>query len=256
LKSHLVRTVNAKIRFFESANDGTALLFVHGIGCASSFDFPQVAAHPLLKGRHILLVDLLGFGYSDQPRAFSYGVLSHAETLVDFMETLALEGVTLVGHSMGGAVAIQAATLRENLVQRLILLEPNLDSGGGIFSQAIANHSEASYIAEGHANMILEAETSGSDAWATTMRSSSPLAVHRGAVSLVDGTSPSWRTQLGALAIPRTVVFGASSLPDPDVDELARCGVSTSVVPDAGHSMATDNPAGLARAISEAASAG
>lgn len=60
--------------------------------------------------------------------------------------------------------------------------------------------------------------------------------------------------QLGAsnytpCPLSRTVIFGSASLPDPDVEALARQGVNIEVVPDAGHLMPWENPGGLAAAI-------
>jgi pimeloyl-ACP methyl ester carboxylesterase len=78
---------------------------------------------------------------------------------------------------------------------------------------------------------------------------SSPLAVHRGATSLVRGGSPSWREQLEALTIPRTVIFGSKSLPDPDTERLSNLGITVRVVQDAGHSMIWENPSGYAEAV-------
>jgi len=49
--------------------------------------------------------------------------------------------------------------------------------------------------------------------------------------------------------MPRTVIFGARSLPDPDAERLKELGVAVRVVPDCGHAMAWENPAGLAAAI-------
>ncbi len=76
--------------------------------------------------------------------------------------------------------------------------------------------------------------------------------MHRGAVSLVCGGTPSWREQLAALPMPRTVIFGARSLPDPDTERLPALGVRVAIVPDAGHSMAWEAPTALAEAVAKA----
>ncbi len=84
------------------------------------------------------------------------------------------------------------------------------------------------------------------------MAVSFPLAVHRGAASLVRGGSPSWREQLTGLHIPRTIIFGEKSLPDPDTERLPKSGVVVRIVKNAGHSMIWENPSGYAQAIAEA----
>lgn len=251
MRSFVLDDLGAVLRFHDLAGAGRPLVFVHGLGCTSSSDFPAVAADPALAGRRRILVDLLGSGFSDRPETFPYTIRAHARILARFVETLADGPIDLFGHSMGGAVAIVAADRLGDRVRALVLGEPNLDPGGGVFSRKIAAISEADFVAHGHAALIAAARAEGNGMWAATLEASAPIAVHRAAVSLVDGDVPSWRDRLGALTIPRTVIFGAASLPDPDLDALPRIGVDVAVLADAGHSMAWDAPAGLARCLAD-----
>jgi pimeloyl-ACP methyl ester carboxylesterase len=254
MKSLVLESPEATIRFHDLVGVGAPLVFVHGLGCASSCDYPAVARDPSLGSRRAILVDLLGSGFSDRPEGFDYSVSGHARVLVALIDALGLATCDLYGHSMGGAVAIVAATMLPGRVEHLVLSEPNLDPGGGVFSRGIAAQQEARYVASGHAETIREAARSGNHAWAGSMAATAPFAAHRAAVSLVEGASPSWRRQLLALDVPRTVLFGARSLPDPDAESLPADGVGVAIVPDAGHSMACDNPSDLARAIAHACS--
>jgi pimeloyl-ACP methyl ester carboxylesterase len=243
---------DATLRFHDLPGTGRPIVFVHGLGCASSCDYPRVAAEPALAGRRFLLVDLLGSGFSDHPTRFSYSVDAHADIVARLVRGLEIEACDLFGHSMGGAIAIVTAARLEGTVSALVVAEPNLDPGGGTFSRAIAARSEAGYVAAGHDQQVREAVSSGNLVWAGSMQRSSPLAIHREACSLVSGSAPSWREILYRLPMRRTVLFGEASLPDPDVDLLPGRGVATAVVPRAGHSMMWENPAGLARAIAAA----
>ena len=117
---------------------------------------------------------------------------------------------------------------------------------GAVGNRPIAQQSEAEFVARGHAAVVRAASD---PIWAGSVTVASPQAVHRGAVSLVRGATPSWREQLAALAMPRAVIFGERSLPHPDRERLPGVGVDVLVVPGAGHSMAWENPAGLAEAI-------
>jgi pimeloyl-ACP methyl ester carboxylesterase len=112
--------------------------------------------------------------------------------------------------------------------------------------------SEEEYLARGHAATVEKAESDGHRIWSASLRLSSPLAVYRGAVSLVRGSSPSWREMLLSLPMPCTVIFGANSLPDPDAERLPKAGIAVLTVPEAGHSMAWENPSGYAEAIGAA----
>jgi len=239
------------LRFHDLPGRGRPLVFVHGLGCAGSCDYPRVAADPALRDRRMLLVDLLGAGFSDRPAVFGYSVEDHARVLAELVDGLGLGPVDLYGHSMGGAVAIALAALRPGRVARLCVCEPNLVPGGGFFSSPIAAEDEARYVARGHGLTVAAAREQGNLVWAGSLLTWSPLAVHRSAVSLVRGSSPTWLEQLAALTIPRSGIYGARSLPDPDAARLERIGVPLRVVPDAGHSVAWENPSGLAQVIAE-----
>lgn len=149
-------------------------------------------------------------------------------------------------------MAIAASMQLGERVRHLVLGEPNLEPGGGFFSRKIAAMTEVEYVQAGHAALIAESAAGGSDIWAASMSASAPYAVHRSAVSLIEGSHPSWREQLHSMKMPRTVLFGARSLPDVDTERLPAEGVNVGIVENAGHSMAWENPAGLALAIRQA----
>ncbi|MEZ2221810.1 alpha/beta fold hydrolase [Rhizobium sp. RCC_161_2] len=252
MKSLRLETEQANLGYHDLPGSGLPLVFIHGLGGASSCDYPTVAADPALTGRRMLLVDLLGSGFSDRPTDFGYTIDLHARTIVQLVGHLGFQSIDLFGHSMGGAVAIAAARLLGNRVQHLVLSEPNLAPGGGIFSRGIAETPEADYVARGHDDLVRKFAGVEDGTWAASLAVSAPYAVHRGASSLVAGSSPTWGEQLYALPMPRTLIFGSRTLPHPDAEGLPRDGVNIEIVPDAGHSMPWDNPVGLASAIGRA----
>lgn len=237
------------IRYHDMPGAGVPLLFIHGLGCAASCDYPAIANHPALSKRRRILVDLLGYGFSDRPEGFGYSTSDHARVLVTLINELSLETLDIYGHSMGGAIAIELTQLLPHRVQHLILSEPNLDTGGGTFSKVIAAIDEATYCASGHRTTIEKAADFDNGTWSASMRVAAPYAVHRSAKSLVDGVSPSWRERLIQLPTPKLVIFGEQSLPDPDFRGLPEVGVPTALLNGAGHAMAWEQPAGLAELI-------
>jgi pimeloyl-ACP methyl ester carboxylesterase len=249
MRSLVVEEIGAALRYHDLPGPGVPLVFVHGLGCSSSSDFPMVAADPALADRRRILIDLLGSGFSDRPADFSYTIEASAD-LVGRLIAAATDGpVDLFGHSMGGTIAIVVADRLGERVRRLVLGEPNLDSGGGSYSRRVAAATEADYVAHGHAALIAASRAEGNPLWAATLAASAPHAVHRAAVSLVAGATPSWRQRLLRRAGSATVIFGEASLPTPDTEALPRAGVAVTVLAGAGHSMAWDAPHGLARAI-------
>lgn len=242
----------ALLRYHDLPGAGTPLVFIHGFGCASSCDYPRIASDPALVGRRCLLVDLLGSGFSDRPASFSYTMEAHARCIGDLLDALDLPLVDFYAHSMGGAVAVELATLRPERVHRFVASEPALDPGGSAYILAAAAQSEAEYIAKGHEAGVREALAAGNPVWAGSLAASSPMAIHREAKARLLGGTPSWRARLAALPMPRTILFGERSLPHPDVAGLPGCGIPVDVVPEAGHSMMWENPSGLAQALQRA----
>lgn len=243
---------DAHLRYRDLPGPGTPLVFIHGFGCASSCDYPRIAADAALHPRRCLLVDLLGSGFSDHPETFSYAMDAHARILSALLDALGLSKIDLYGHSMGGAVAIELASLAPARVRRFVASEPALDAGAGAYIPAAAAQTEASYIARGHAAGVQEALAEGNPIWAGSLATSSPMAIHREAKARTLGGKPSWRKQLEALPMPRTILFGERSLPHPDFAALPARGIRVDVVPGAGHSMMWENPSGLAQAIQRA----
>ena len=252
MKSFKVPGMEMQLRFHELPGLGVPLVFLHGLGCAASCDFPRVATDASLRPRRSLLLDFAGSGYSDKPDDFSYSLRAHTDCVIAWLESLGVPQVNLIGHSMGGSIAIMVAAQRPDLIQRLIVAEPNLDAGGGTFSRAVTQYSEEAYLREGHAHLIDVAVRGNNHIWAGCMSIASPLAIHRQAVGLVKGETVSWREQLYQLEMPATVLFGEFSLPEPDVAVLPQHGVQTAIVPQAGHSMMWENPTGVAAAINAA----
>src|SRR5262249_6006768 len=81
---------------------------------------------PSLAGDYdVVAIDLPGFGESDRPSPseYRYDAPAFAETLIGVLDSLAIERATLVGHSMGGGVALYAAARRPERVERLVLID-------------------------------------------------------------------------------------------------------------------------------------
>jgi pimeloyl-ACP methyl ester carboxylesterase len=199
-------------------------------------------------------VDLFGFGFSDRPGDFSYTLEAHAEMVAELLDHLQLDGCGIVGHSMGGSVAITLAAERPDLVSTLVVAEGNLDPGVGTISAEIASYTEKDYVNKGHTHIlqqVLEMARSdvGMAAYAAMFHIADPTAVYRSAVSLLQGTQPTMRERLVRFEIPKAYVFGEKNLPDPDQDRLEKNGVTVLVIPEAGHAMMEENPTAFAAVV-------
>lgn len=113
------RTIHGYRRAFRIAGEGPAILLIHGIGDNSTtWDTVQTK---LAQRFTVIAPDLLGHGKSDKPRA-DYSVAAYANGMRDLLSVLDIDRVTVVGHSLGGGVAMQFAYQFPQLVDRLILV--------------------------------------------------------------------------------------------------------------------------------------
>lgn len=108
---------------FRRAGTGPAVVLIHGITSTSATWLPVA---PALAAHHTILApDLLGHGASAKPRG-DYSLGAFASGVRDLMVSEGVERATIVGHSLGGGVAMQLAYQFPERCERLVLV----DSGG------------------------------------------------------------------------------------------------------------------------------
>lgn len=119
-------TEDAPVRLaYREQGQGKPVLLIHGFG-ANAYTWRHLV--PVLAQTHrVMAIDLKGFGQSDKPLDENYSVLDQAALVSQFIERKKLKSVTLIGHSLGGGVAL-ALTLdkdaeRRKRIKRLVLLD-------------------------------------------------------------------------------------------------------------------------------------
>ena len=108
---------------FHRCGNGEPVILIHGI--ASSFNTWNAVLPELGKSHLAAAPDLLGHGRSSKPRG-DYSLGAFATGIRDFMEALEIPSATIVGHSMGGGIAMQFAYQFPKRVRRMVLV----NSGG------------------------------------------------------------------------------------------------------------------------------
>jgi pimeloyl-ACP methyl ester carboxylesterase len=106
------------VSYYE-AGSGPVLLLVHGI--TSSADAWRSVLPTLARHFTVVAPDLLGHGGSAKPRGH-YSLGAHASGLRDLLAALGHERATVVGHSMGGGIAMVLAYQFPERVERLGLV--------------------------------------------------------------------------------------------------------------------------------------
>lgn len=118
------RRIHGHRRAFVHTGRGPAVLLIHGIG--DSLDTWGELIPELAERHTVVAPDLLGHGRSEKPRA-DYSVAGYANAMRDLLSVLEIESATVVGHSLGGGVAMQFAYQYPERCERLVLV-----SSGGV----------------------------------------------------------------------------------------------------------------------------
>src|SRR5215217_3488729 len=109
---------------YRRAGWGPLLVLIHGI--TGSSDTWEDVIEPLAERYTVVAPDLLGHGKSAKPRG-DYSLGAYASGLRDLLTALGHDRGTIVGHSLGGGVAMQLAYQFPDRCERLVL-----ESSGGL----------------------------------------------------------------------------------------------------------------------------
>ncbi|MGZ4458698.1 MAG: alpha/beta fold hydrolase [Nocardioidaceae bacterium] len=245
----------AFLRFLDvPGEEDPPVVWIHGWQCSSTGELLPVAVQPPLRGRRSLLVDLLGHGYSDKPHDFSYTLVDHARTVVELLDGLALKECVLVGHSMGGEIAIRVAAAVPDVVTTVVMAEGTVDPHG---EEVFDGQTEAEFVNRGFAELVASQRSSAEEDRAGVPAAHlgltqvlEPRAVYRSDVSMRDGHEPSARSLLAGLSAALWYLEGELSEPDPEFEKgMRELGVTYLRVPGTGHAMGLQNPRGFADTI-------
>lgn len=120
-KPQFVRAGGRRLRYLSLGSGPDPMLLIHGFG--GDLDTWMLNRDALAQDRRAVALDLPGHGYSD--KTLETGSLAeYASAVIDFMDAIGLAEAHLVGHSMGGAIALTVATRIPRRVRSLSLLAP------------------------------------------------------------------------------------------------------------------------------------
>ena len=261
------------LRLLDWSDDGVPMLFLHGFGNeARIWDdlIPAVAPH-----YRCLALDMRGHGQSDWDTERRYDHASMARDVESVLAHLGIERCVLVGHSMGGRVAMRFAGSHPERLAGLILIDagPDLDFRGVARIRDDAQSAPDAFASVQQYELVL----------ARAYPLGSPDAIRRMAehslrrhpdgrfVPCMDGafrlerdgeSAERWAeaesealwAALGKVTCPALVVRGAASdvLAPETAERMAEQALAhgtLAVVAQAGHSVMIDNPGGLRAAV-------
>jgi pimeloyl-ACP methyl ester carboxylesterase len=109
---------------YRVAGSGPTVVLIHGM--VNSSRHWEAVAGRMSRSYRVIAPDLIGHGDSATPRG-DYSLGAHAATIRDLLATMGVERATIVGHSLGGGVAMQFFYQFPQRTERLVLI-----SSGGL----------------------------------------------------------------------------------------------------------------------------
>ena len=231
--------VNLYVRERGGTESGGTLLLLHNFGGSALWWNSLLTALPNTR---LIMPDLRGFGESDeQTPDVTYTVDDMANDILFIAETLGLTGYTLVGHSMGGKVALAAAARNPAGLRELRLLAPSPPTPEPMEADArqkfleshhsrdaalalIGKISHAPLSPEQTERVIADQLRTSDAAWAAW--------IERGSREDISG-------RMGNVQVPVRILSGdadgAIALPVIRQEVAERLNVPLQVVPDVGH---------------------
>lgn len=124
MDGRLIDVGGERLHYVEfGSRDKPAIVFVHGL-CGQLRNFAYLPLETLAREHRVILVDRPGSGYSTRGARSSANIRTQGDTIARFMKQLDLQAPVLVGHSLGGAIALAVALDHPETVARIALIAP------------------------------------------------------------------------------------------------------------------------------------
>ena len=124
-RGDIVRAGQYDIHYL-SYGEGPAVVLLHGSGPGASgySNFKQNVGTIVEAGHRAIVMDMIGFGYSDKPTDCDYTTDLFAATVKGALNEIGVEQAVLLGNSLGGAICIRLALDYPELVSGLVMMAP------------------------------------------------------------------------------------------------------------------------------------
>jgi 4,5:9,10-diseco-3-hydroxy-5,9,17-trioxoandrosta-1(10),2-diene-4-oate hydrolase len=111
---------------YTDQGQGPVVVFLHGSGNGASgySNFKGNVPALVAAGYRCIVPDLIGYGYSDKPDDVEYPLSFFIECIKQTLDVIGVDQYTLVGNSLGGAIALGFALAHPDNVERLVLMAP------------------------------------------------------------------------------------------------------------------------------------
>jgi pimeloyl-ACP methyl ester carboxylesterase len=231
------------------------VIYVHGLGCTKS-DFKGAVRHPVMDEYTLVAFDLPGSGDSPYPEGVTLDMEDLADITAAVTMKLELPQFVLVGHSMGGLVALLCAERYRNRIKSFINIEGNLSPDDCFFSRIAAKYNAGKFterVFQVFRRNLARSENRGVREYAKSLEMNvSRRAYYDYSCSLVDHSdNGGFIERFIDINVPRLFIYGSENRELRYRPQLKEAGIGMAEVPGSGHFPDCDNPDALYRIIAD-----
>ena len=112
----------ARMHYVSRGANGSPVILVHGLMDSAEQWRKNIDA--LAQTHRVWAIDLIGFGFSSRVTTPTYSMKMFARSIREFMDAQSIARASIVGHSLGGAIALEFAYDYSARVDKLVLIAP------------------------------------------------------------------------------------------------------------------------------------
>ncbi len=229
------------VHYLRRRGRGPALLCLHGLG-DSGLTYPEFVATEALSECEVVIPDIPGFGVSPRREEATRTLQGQAEVALALLDACGDDRFLVVGHSMGGAVAIHLAEMAPERCLGILNLEGNLTFSDCTLSAEASGANTRGRYPEWRKDVVprlVKMGEAGEEGVVRFMKSfvvADPESYLEASHALVEESSGSG---LGkrylALDVPRLYIHGKNSSPPETLEFVRNYGLDESYHAAAGH---------------------
>jgi 3-oxoadipate enol-lactonase len=228
------------------------LRFLHGVMGSSEIWKPQVSYFK--NQRRIIILDLRGHGQSDKPRG-KYSVTQFSDDLHSLMKNLDVEKAIIIGHSLGGMIALKVTLDYQDMVDKLILIDTTAKPASSFrrrlllsLSKSLIDISYRSFL-KIYVSRYSDLEDSDLEEVVTRLLKT-PKHVTKSCFSAIAGFDVT--SELAKILVPTLIIHGEESSTPVVLAEYMNQHIPNAeliIIEGAGHASPKENPDKIWKAI-------
>ena len=231
------------------------IFYIHGLG-ESALSFERLMTDPRLARWDHVAVDLVGYGKSGwAPEPLTLD--EHVERLGRYLDAYHTDPPVILGHSMGGVLGILFCERFGDRVRAFVNVEGNITLPDCGYSSRAVKYSRGEWLGRGLGEVLDGIYSTGEErievrrAYAASIHMCDPRAYHLNSGELVEASrGETLAERMAALEMPALYVHGAPrGTCEGSLKQLARAGVRTVYIHDAGHWPFLDQPDAFGEAL-------